>query len=81
MQVDVVLMDVMMPVMDGLEALAAIRAQEAQTGRHLPIIMATSHDEPGEALRYEKAGADGYLCKPLDLDGLRAEIERVLRRT
>jgi DNA-binding response OmpR family regulator len=43
--------------------------------------MATSHDEPGEALRYEKAGADGYLCKPLDLDGLRAEIERVLRRT
>jgi len=81
MQVDVVLMDVMMPVMDGLEALAAIRAQEAQTGRHLPIIMATSHDEPGEALRYEKAGADGYLCKPLDLEGLRAEIDRVLRRS
>ena len=81
MQVDVVLMDVMIPVMDGLEALAAIRAQEAHTGRHLPIVMATSHDERGEALRYEKAGAYGYLCKPLDLDGLRAEIERVLRRT
>lgn len=80
MQVDVVLMDVMMPVMDGLDALAAIRAQEAVTGAHLPIIMATSHDEPGEALRYQKAGADGYLCKPLDLQSLQAEIERVLSR-
>jgi len=79
-RVDVVLMDVMMPVMDGLEALEAIRAQEAATGAHLPVIMATSHDEPGEALRYQKAGADGYLCKPLDLDRLQAEIERVLRK-
>jgi DNA-binding response OmpR family regulator len=42
--------------------------------------MATSHDEPGEALRYQKDGADGYLCKPLDLERLKAELERVLSR-
>lgn len=77
-KVDVVLMDVMMPNMDGLQALAAIRAKEAVTGAHLPIIMATAHDEPGEAARYRKVGADGYLAKPLDLDRLQAEIRRVL---
>lgn len=77
-KVDVVLMDVMMPNMDGLEALAAIRAQEAVTGGHLPVIMATAHDEPGEAGRFKRAGADGYLAKPLELERLRAEILRVL---
>jgi CheY-like chemotaxis protein len=77
-KVDLVLMDVMMPNMDGLQALAAIREQEAHTGAHLPIIMATAHDEPGEAGRYKRAGADGYLAKPLDLDRLKSEISRVL---
>lgn len=80
-KVDVVLMDVMMPNMDGLQALAAIRAQEASTGGRLPVIMATAHDEPGEAGRYKRAGADGYLAKPLDLDRLKAEIHRVLSLT
>jgi len=77
-KVDVVLMDVMMPNMDGMQALAAIRAEEATTGAHLPIIMATAHDEPGEAVRYKRAGADGYLAKPLDVERLKAEIDRVL---
>jgi CheY-like chemotaxis protein len=77
-KVDLVLMDVMMPNMDGLEALAAIRAQETATGARLPVIMATAHDEPGEAGRYKRAGADGYLAKPLELERLRAEIQRVL---
>lgn len=77
-KVDLVLMDVMMPNMDGLQALAAIREQEAQTGAHLPIIMATAHDEPGEAARYKRVGADGYLAKPLDVDRLKSEIDRVL---
>lgn len=77
-KVDLVLMDVMMPNMDGLQALAAIRAQEANTGAHLPIIMATAHDEPGEAGRYKRAGADGYLAKPLELERLKSEIHRVL---
>jgi CheY-like chemotaxis protein len=80
MKVDVVLMDVMMPNMDGLEALAAIRELEASQGGHVPIIMATSHDEPGDAARYKRAGADGYLSKPLEIERLQSEISRVLAR-
>jgi CheY-like chemotaxis protein len=78
MKVDLVLMDVMMPNMDGLEALAAIRSLETSQGGHVPIIMATSHDEPGDAARFKRAGADGYLSKPLEIGRLKAEISRVL---
>ena len=78
MKVDLVLMDVMMPNMDGLEALAAIRALEASQGGHVPVIMATAHDEPGDAARYKRSGADGYLPKPLEMGRLQAEISRVL---
>lgn len=75
---DVVLMDVMMPQMDGLEALAAIRLQEQTTGAHLPIIMATAHVEPGDRARFKKAGADGYVGKPIDQSALQVELQRVL---
>lgn len=73
---DAVLMDVMMPVMDGLQALAQIRELEKTSGAHLPVIMATSHQEPGDAARFRRAGADGYLAKPLELEQLRAELVR-----
>ena len=76
---DVVLMDVMMPVMDGLQALAVIRASEQAGGGHQPVIMATSHAEPGDAARFKRAGADGYVAKPLEVEALKAEIQRVLR--
>jgi two-component system sensor histidine kinase/response regulator len=76
---DAVLMDVMMPVMDGLEAITRIRAKEAQGGGHLPIIMATAHTEPGDAERFIQAGADGYVAKPMELAALRAELQRVLK--
>ena len=75
---DVVLMDVMMPTMDGMQALEQIRAKEGVEGGHLPVIMATAHAEPGDAARYRRAGADGYLAKPIDIDKLRAELNRVL---
>jgi CheY-like chemotaxis protein len=80
MKVDLVLMDVMMPNMDGLEALVALRELEASQGGHVPIIMATSHDEPGDAARFKRAGADGYLSKPLEIGRLQSEIGRVLGR-
>lgn len=75
---DVVLMDVMMPVMDGVAALSAIRVQEQSQGGHLPVIMATSHDEPGDAARFKRAGADGYLPKPIEIDKLKAELDRFM---
>ena len=80
LQFDAVLMDVMMPVMGGLEALAAIRAEEATTGRHLPVIMATAHIEPEDRTRFRKAGADGYVAKPIELEALKSELQRVLGR-
>ncbi|TAH12144.1 MAG: response regulator [Curvibacter sp.] len=77
---DVLLLDVQMPVMDGLEALASIRKQELQGKPHLPVIMVTANDVPGDRERYLKQGADGYVAKPVDIALLDAEIKRVLRR-
>lgn len=75
---DVVLMDVMMPNMDGMEALASIRAQEQAHGGHLPIIMATAHTEPGDKAKFKQAGADGYVAKPIEIEQLRMELNRVV---
>jgi CheY-like chemotaxis protein len=77
LQFDVVLMDVMMPVMDGIEALAHIRSQEQETGTHQPVIMATAHAEPGDAARFRRAGADGYVAKPIEIELLQSELDRV----
>jgi two-component system, sensor histidine kinase and response regulator len=75
---DLVLMDVQMPVMDGLEATAAIREQEKTTGAHLPIIAITAHAMKGDRERCLAAGMDGYVSKPIKLDDLDAAITRVL---
>jgi CheY-like chemotaxis protein len=77
LQFDAVLMDVMMPVMDGIEALQAIRLQEAQSGMHLPVVMATAHAEPGDTERFQLAGADGYVTKPIEITQLGGELRRV----
>lgn len=76
---DVLLMDLTMPVMDGLEALQAIRTAEQRSGRHLPIIMLTGHAEPGDADRLQSAGADGYVAKPINANHLVDELDRVMR--
>lgn len=75
---DMVLLDVQMPVVDGLQALAEIRAQEAAGKPHLPVIMVTANDLPGDRLRFMQKGADGYVTKPVDVDVLDKEIKRVL---
>jgi len=72
---DVVLMDVQMPEMGGLEATAAIRARERETGRHIPIVAMTAHAMTGDRERCLAAGMDGYLAKPIDAKALFALVE------
>ena len=72
---DIVLMDVQMPEMDGLEATAAIRKHEAITGTHVPIIALTAHAMKGDRDICMSAGMDEYLSKPIDPRKLFALIE------
>lgn len=72
-----VLMDISMPEMDGLEATSAIRAWEQETGRaRLPIVALTAHAMEGDRARFLAAGMDDYLEKPLQLARFLARLER-----
>jgi PAS domain S-box-containing protein len=73
---DLVLMDLQMPDMDGLQATRAIRAREAGTGRRTPIIALTAHAMQGDQDRCLAAGMDGYVTKPLKREELLAVIEK-----
>ncbi|HEY6252383.1 MAG TPA: response regulator, partial [Candidatus Angelobacter sp.] len=73
---DLVLMDVQMPEMDGLEATQAIREKEKISGKHLPIVALTAHSMSGDEQRFLAAGMDAYLAKPLQPRELFATVER-----
>ena len=72
---DVVLLDLQMPEMGGLEATQAIRDREVATRRHVPIIALTAHAMSGDRERCLSAGMDGYLAKPIDGDDLIRTVE------
>jgi CheY-like chemotaxis protein len=75
---DLVLMDVQMPEMNGLEATAAIREEEKRTGRHLPIVAMTANAMKGDRELCLEAGMDGYVSKPIKVPDLLAEMGRVV---
>jgi CheY-like chemotaxis protein/HPt (histidine-containing phosphotransfer) domain-containing protein len=75
---DLVLMDVQMPEMDGLEATGILRKQEAGTSRHVPIVAMTAHAMVGDRERCLEAGMDDYLSKPIRARELLAVIEQVI---
>ncbi len=76
--VDLVLMDVQMPVMDGFAATAAIRARERAGGRRVPIIALTAHAMKGDRERCIDAGMDGYVSKPLHANELFEAISQAV---
>jgi two-component system, sensor histidine kinase and response regulator len=75
-QVDLILMDVQMPDMDGLEAIRMIRQKEKTSGEHIPIISVTAHAMKGDRENCIAAGADEYVSKPLKPADLFSAMER-----
>jgi len=75
---DLVLMDLQMPEMGGLEATAAIRNAERASGTHLPIVALTGHAMQDDRERYLEAGMDGYITKPIDAAELARVIDQVV---
>jgi two-component system response regulator MprA len=73
---DVVVMDVMMPRLDGIEATRALRA----AGNDVPILVLTARDAVGDRVEGLDAGADDYLTKPFALEELIARLRALLRR-
>ena len=77
---EVILMDVQMPGMDGLQATAAIRSSRAPGKSSIPILAMTAHAMRGDRERCLHAGMDGYLTKPIDAADLIAQIESLAVR-
>jgi two-component system, sensor histidine kinase and response regulator len=78
---DIVLMDVQMPEMNGLDAACAIRAGECSTARHVPIVAMTAHAMAGDRQRCLAAGMDEYLAKPIRGEALISHVERFAMAT
>ncbi len=75
---DLIAMDMQMPVMDGVEATREIRKMERGTGRHVAIVAMTANAFEEDRGKCIEAGMDGYVVKPLSMESIRKEIERVL---
>jgi CheY-like chemotaxis protein len=75
---DLILMDVQMPEMSGLEATAAIRASERGTGRHIPIVALTARAMAGDREQCLAAGMDAYAAKPVRAEELFAAIDAIV---
>lgn len=74
---DAILMDMMMPEMDGLEATIAIREREKATGTHIPIIAITANAMTGDRDKCLAAGMDEYISKPVDVAKLYDALQRL----
>jgi CheY-like chemotaxis protein/HPt (histidine-containing phosphotransfer) domain-containing protein len=75
---DLVIMDVQMPEMDGLEATELIRAQEKVSGKHVPILAMTAHAMKGDRELCLAAGMDAYLAKPVRAKMLRQALAELV---
>jgi CheY-like chemotaxis protein len=80
-QFDLILMDIQMPKLDGIQATEAIREQEQSTGEHIPIIAMTAHALSGDEEEILKHGFDDYVSKPFELHDLTDAINRAISST
>ncbi len=78
--VDLILMDVQMPVMNGMEATAAIRKREENSSMHTPIIALTAHAMKGDRERCLESGMDDYISKPINPEELFETMDRVINK-
>ena len=76
---DMVLLDVMMPVLDGMSTLKALRQWPNSPLTSMPVIMVTAHAMTGDRERFLAAGANGYVSKPIGFEALEQEIQRLAR--
>ena len=74
---DAILMDMMMPEMDGLEATITIREREKITGQHIPIIAITANAMSGDRDKCLAAGMDDYISKPVEVTKLYEALNRL----
>ena len=77
---DLILMDVQMPVLNGVDATAAIRQKERTSGTRIPIIATTAHVMSGDRERFLASGMDGYVSKPIHTADLFAAIDQLMPR-
>jgi PAS domain S-box-containing protein len=80
-RIDLILMDVQMPEMDGFEATELIRDREKGNGGHIPIVAMTAHAMKGDRERCLAAGMDDYVSKPIRADDLFSVIENLAHRS
>jgi len=76
---ELILMDIQMPLVSGIEATEMIRQAELGTARRIPIVALTANAMKGDQAKYLAAGMDGYVSKPIRAELLRDEIARVVR--
>jgi two-component system chemotaxis response regulator CheY len=78
--VDVIVCDIDMEPMNGLDFLAELRCHKIEALRVTPVIMLTSHAEPAKVLEAKNGGTDGYLLKPVSRASLEARVQFILAK-
>ena len=76
-EIGIILLDMMMPGMDGYDAIPVLRSTEAY--KHLPLIAVTAQAMPGDREKCIAAGADNYIAKPVDVDLLLKILDKYLK--
>lgn len=77
-EVDLIAMDMQMPILDGVETTRKIRATEGASGTHIPIVAMTANAFAEDRRKCLEAGMDGFVVKPVSAQSIRDEMERVL---